>query len=90
MTRAGWACHAYGEGPGAHLCFFRESGRLCATELECDRRMVAERRRLYDLIQAQHRADPADPVYAELAEGLTSPDVLLGGPAQDGGGTPSA
>ncbi len=79
-----WACHAYGEGPCAHLCFFTPSGRYCGTEQECETRLTAERVRLFEHIRAQHEAHPADPLWAHLAADIDSPDTLLGGSAQSG------
>jgi hypothetical protein len=80
VTRGTWACHAYGEGPCAHLCFFIAAGRTCDTEQECDTRMVAERQRLYQRIQENHAADPDNPNWAHLVAEITSPEELLGGP----------
>jgi hypothetical protein len=81
--RGAWACHAYGEGPCALLCFFQESHRACRTEQECDVRMVVERERLYRVIQERAAADPDDQAAAYLAEQFTAPTQLLGGPDAD-------
>jgi len=81
-ARGSWSCHAYGEGPCAHLCFFASSGRLCVSEQECDDRVAAERVRLFDLIQQRARQNPCDASWAALAAEFTSPDLLLNGGAE--------
>jgi len=83
VSRASWACHAYGEGPCAHLCFLQAAGPQCTTEQECDTRVVAERERVYARIQARAAQDPADELWAGLARDIYSPDRLLNGPQQD-------
>jgi hypothetical protein len=75
-----WDCEAYGpEGREIDaLCFFAAPGaRTCDSPAACASRMTAERRRVWDLIQAGAAAGKPDMVY--LAEEFSGPEQLLNG-----------
>lgn len=81
---APWHCEAYGPD-AAHLgalCFVGEllAGR-CRSADRCREVMTAERERLFARIQ--ELAAAGDPTGTWLAGQFTSPDQLLGGPAED-------
>lgn len=76
-----WVCPAYGYEIGhlGAICFFGEKGqRTCPSEEECHRALHKEREWVFARIR--ELADDGDPDMAYLAEKITSPDQLLGGP----------
>ncbi|MEV4122881.1 hypothetical protein [Micromonospora sp. NPDC049645] len=84
MTGDVWECEAYGPGGvdvGA-LCFVAGDlgDRVCADAAECGARMAPERVRLFERLG---ELSAVDPTYAAIADGITSPEQLLGGPRSD-------
>jgi hypothetical protein len=90
-----WVCAAYDAGPGervptvlAQVCFVEQArDAACASLVQCQAEMTAERQRIFRLIQA---AAARGEEWADgLESGFAAPDDMLGGgndsgPPRDG------